>query len=153
MKTIESHQIQRRAGTHPLPPAPMRGDAPPGHEGCNLHPPMAGPPPGKATDDDREGGGSRSGQGVACEEEGKPGSSRGEEEAEDEESEEDAPEVGADGQPQPDRASSNKPRSKAPTATGDGQVGVDQPPVPPTDATDSVIQPSATPTGIADSSA
>ena len=40
------------------------------------------------------------------------------EEVKDEESEEDAPEVGADGQPQPDRASSNDPRSGASTAAG-----------------------------------
>ena len=65
-------------------------------------------------------------------------SNEGEEE-EEEESEEDAPEVRADSHPHPDRASSNDPRSKAPTAAGGGQVVTDQPPVPPTDATDSVI--------------
>ena len=42
------------------------------------------------------------------------------EETEDEDSEEDAPEVEGDGQPQPDRASSNNPRSGTPTtAEGD----------------------------------
>ncbi|XP_037426058.1 uncharacterized protein LOC119291406 [Triticum dicoccoides] len=80
-----------------------------------------------------------------------------EEEDEDEEEEEDIDidmsEAGADDQPHPDRASSNDPRSKAPAAAGGGQVVTDQSPVPPTDATDSVIQPSITQTGIADSSA
>ena len=73
------------------------------------------------------------------------------EEAEDEESEEDAPEVGADGQPQPDHASSNDPRSSAPTAAGGGQAETDQPSVPPTDTADSAIQPSTAPTCAADS--
>lgn len=82
MKTIESHQIRPRPGTHPQPPSPVQGDAPPGLEGLNSHPPKVAPPPGKATDDDGEGGGYRSGQGIICEEEGKPGSSRGEEQEE-----------------------------------------------------------------------
>lgn len=76
-----------------------------------------------------------------------------EEEEDEEESDVDLPEVGADGQPQPDRALSNEPRTKAPTVTGDGQAGIDQPPIPPTGATDPVIQPSAIPTAAADSSA
>lgn len=61
------------------------------------------------------------------------------------------PEVGADGQPQPDRASSNDPRSKEPTVVGGGQAVLDQPPVPPTGATDSAIQPCTVQTGAADS--
>ena len=62
-----------------------------------------------------------------------------EEEEEDEESDVDMPEVGADGQPQPDWASSNKPRTEVPPAAGGVQVGADPPPVPSTDATDSVL--------------
>jgi hypothetical protein len=44
---------------------------------------------------------------------------------EDEESEEGMPEVGADGQPQLDRASSNEPRTRAPTAAGGDQAETD----------------------------
>ena len=82
-----------------------------------------------------------------AEEEGSGGES-GEEHSEaeeDEESDVDMPEVGADGQPQPDRASSNEPRAEVPPATGGGQAGTDQPPVPPTDATDCVLQSFAAP--------
>ena len=64
---------------------------------------------------------------------------------EEEESDEDAPEDGADGQPQPDRASSNDPRLNALTAVGGGQAKTDQPPAPPTDAADSAVQPSTAP--------
>ena len=65
----------------------------------------------------------------------------------------DMPEVGADGQPQPDRASSNEPRTEVPPATGGVQVGADLPPVPPTDATDSVLQHSNAPPAVGDPSA
>ena len=54
-----------------------------------------------------------------------------------EEGEEEASEVGADGQPQLDRASSNKPRPGEPAATGGDQAGTDQPAAPPTGATES----------------
>ena len=67
-------------------------------------------------------------------------SDEGEEGEEEEESEDDLPEFGADGQPQPDWASSNEPRTKVPATTGDGQAGTDQPPIPPMDATDSDLQ-------------
>ena len=73
------------------------------------------------------------------------------EEVEDEESDEDAPEVGADSQPHPDRASSNDPRSSVPTTAGGDQAETDQPFAPPTGTVDSVVQPSAAPTGAADS--
>ncbi|XBI01764.1 hypothetical protein VPH35_130460 [Triticum aestivum] len=63
------------------------------------------------------------------------------------------PEVEADGQPQPDRASSNEPRIEVPPATGGVQVGVDLPPVPPTDATDFVLQHSNAPPAASDPSA
>nr|XP_020181309.1 eukaryotic translation initiation factor 5B-like [Aegilops tauschii subsp. strangulata] len=76
-----------------------------------------------------------------------------EEEEEEEESEDDMPEVGADGQPQPDQASSNDPRSKVATAAGSGQAETDQPLVPPTDVADSAIRPSAVPTGATESTA
>lgn len=76
-----------------------------------------------------------------------------EEEEEEDESDIDLPEVGADGQAQPDRASSNKPRTKEQAATGDGQAGTDQPPIPPTDATDSVLQSSIVPPFAGDPSA
>ena len=85
--------------------------------------------------------------------EGEDGKEEEEEEEEDEESNVDLPEVGADGQPQPDRASSNEPCTKVPTATEGVQVGADQPSVPPTDATDSVLQSSAAPSAAGDSSA
>ena len=62
-----------------------------------------------------------------------------EEEEEDEESDVDLPEVGADGQPQPNRASSNEPCTEVLPATRGIQVGAAQPPVPPTDAIDSVL--------------
>ena len=42
-----------------------------------------------------------------------------------EEGEEDAPEVRADGQPQPDHASNNEPHSSAPTAAGGDQAETD----------------------------
>ena len=64
-----------------------------------------------------------------------------EEEDEDEESGEDAPEVGADGQPQLDRASNHEPRSSVPTAAGGDQAETDQPSTPPTGTTDSANQP------------
>ena len=73
------------------------------------------------------------------------------EDAEDEDSEEDVPEVGADGQPQPDSASSNDPRSSGPTAAGGDQAETNQLFVPPTGAADSAVQPFATPTAAADS--
>ena len=63
------------------------------------------------------------------------------EDEEDEESGEDAPEVGADGQPQLDRASSNEPHSSAPTAAGGDQAETDRPSIPPTGTTDSANQP------------
>ena len=75
------------------------------------------------------------------------------EDPEDEESEEDAPEVGADSQPQPDHASSNDPCLSAPTAAGGGQAETDQPSAPPTGAADSAVQPSTAPTGTADPAA
>ena len=52
-------------------------------------------------------------------------SSGEEEDEEEEEGEEEVPEVGADGQPQLDRASSNEPRSGEPAATGGDQAGTD----------------------------
>ena len=72
------------------------------------------------------------------------------EEVEDEESEEDAPELGADSQPHHDRASSNDPRSSAPTAAGGDQAETDQPSSPPTGAADFAVQPYAPPTGATD---
>ena len=63
-----------------------------------------------------------------------------EEEEEEDESDVNMPDVGADGQPQPDRASSSEPCTKVPPATGGVQVGADPPPVPPTDAIDSVLR-------------
>ena len=60
---------------------------------------------------------------------------------EEEESEEEVPEVGVDGQPQLDRASSNEPRpSERTTAEGD-QAETDQPAAPPTGTTDSTVPP------------
>jgi len=56
---------------------------------------------------------------------------------EEEEGEEEAPEVGADDQPQLARASSNEPRPSEPAATEGDQAGTDQPAAPPTGATDS----------------
>ena len=56
---------------------------------------------------------------------------------EEEEGEEEAPEVGADGQPQLDCASSNEPHPSEPAATGGDQAETDQPAPPPTGATDS----------------
>ena len=61
------------------------------------------------------------------------------EEAEDEDSEEDAPEVGGDGQPQPDRASSNDPRSSAPTAAEGNQAETNQPSALAAGAANSVV--------------
>ena len=64
--------------------------------------------------------------------------SSSEEEGEaEEEGEEEAPEVGADGQPQLDRASSNEPCPTEPATTGGDQAETDQPAAPPTGATDS----------------
>ena len=63
------------------------------------------------------------------------------EDEEDEEGEEDVPEVGADGQPQLDRASNNEPHSSASTAAGGDQVEIDQPSTPPTGTTDSANRP------------
>ena len=64
--------------------------------------------------------------------------SSGKEEGEaEEEGEEEAPEVGADGQPQLDRASSNEPRPSEPAATEGDQAETDQPAAPPTGATNS----------------
>ena len=60
---------------------------------------------------------------------------------EDEENGEDAPEVGADGQPLLDRASNNEPCSSAPTAAGGDQAETDQPSTPPTGTTDSANPP------------
>ena len=45
-----------------------------------------------------------------------------------------APEDGADGQPQLDRASSNEPRATDPTATGGDQAETSQPAAPTPDA-------------------
>ena len=67
-------------------------------------------------------------------------SNEGEDEV-DKEGEEDAPEVGADGQPQLDRASNNELRSSAPTAAGGGQEETDQSSTPPTGTADSANQP------------
>ena len=63
------------------------------------------------------------------------------EDEEDEEGEEGVPEVGADGQPQLDRASNHEPRSSVPTAAGGDQAETDQPSTPPADACDSSNQP------------
>ena len=64
--------------------------------------------------------------------------SSGEEEGRaEEEGEGEAPEVGADGQPQLDRASNNEPRPTEPATTGGDQAETDQPAAPPTGAADS----------------
>ncbi|XP_044379182.1 uncharacterized protein [Triticum aestivum] len=64
--------------------------------------------------------------------------SSGEEEGEVEEGvEEEAPEVGADGQPQLDRASSNEPRPSEPAVARDDQAETDQPAAPATGTADS----------------
>ena len=63
------------------------------------------------------------------------------EDAEDEESKVDAPEVGADSQPQLDRAPSNEPRPNEPAATKGDQAETDQPAAPPTGTTDSTVPP------------
>ena len=68
-------------------------------------------------------------------------SSGEEEDEEEEEGEEEAPEVGADGQPQLDRASSNEPRPSEPAATEGDQAETDQPAAPPTGTTDSTVPP------------
>ena len=68
--------------------------------------------------------------------------SSGEEQDEkEEEGVEEAPEVGADVQPQLDRASSNEPHPGDPAATGGDQAETDQPAAPPTGATDSSAPP------------
>ena len=63
------------------------------------------------------------------------------EDEEDEEGGEDVPEVGADGQPQLDRTSNNKPRSSASTAAEGVQAETDQPASQPAGTTDSTIPP------------
>ena len=60
---------------------------------------------------------------------------------EDEESQEEAPEVGADGQPQLDHASSNEPCPSEPAAAEGDQAETDQPAAPPTGTTDSTVLP------------
>lgn len=55
------------------------------------------------------------------------GSSVEEEDEAEDEGEVEAPEDGADGQPQPDRASSNKPRATDPTAAGGDQAETSRP--------------------------
>ena len=69
-------------------------------------------------------------------------SSGEEEDEEEEEGEEEALEVGADGQPQLDRASSNEPRPSEPATTGGDQAETDQPAAPPTASSDP-LNPSA----------
>ena len=59
------------------------------------------------------------------------------EDEEEEEGEGEAPEVGADGQPQLDRASSNEPRPSELATTGGNQAETDQPAAPATGTTDS----------------
>nr|XP_045086379.1 glucosidase 2 subunit beta-like [Aegilops tauschii subsp. strangulata] len=63
------------------------------------------------------------------------------EDEEDEEGEEEAPEVGADDQPQFDRASSNEPRPSEPAAAEGDQAETDQPASQPAGTTDSTIPP------------
>ena len=60
---------------------------------------------------------------------------------EEEESEEEAPKVGADGQPQLDRASSNEPRPSEPAAAEGDQAETDRPAAPPSGTTDSTVLP------------
>lgn len=64
-----------------------------------------------------------------------------EEEEEEEEGEEEPPEVGVDGQPQLDRASSNEPCPSEPAATEGYQAETDQPAARPAGATDSTVPP------------
>ena len=61
------------------------------------------------------------------------GSSVEEEDEAEGEGEAEAPKDGADGQPQPDRASSNEPRATDPTATGGDQAETSRPTAPTTD--------------------
>ena len=69
--------------------------------------------------------------------------SSGEEEGgAEEEGEGEAPEVGADGQPQLDRASNNEPRPTEPATTGGDQAETAQPTAPPAGAADSAVPPS-----------
>ena len=69
--------------------------------------------------------------------------SSGEEEGgAEEEGEGEAPEVGADGQPQLDRASNNEPHPTEPTTTGGDQAETSQPATSPAGAADSAVPPS-----------
>ena len=63
------------------------------------------------------------------------------EEEEEEEGEDAVPDGGAAGQPQLDRASSNKARASAPPAAGDDQAETRQPATPPAGAAVSTDQP------------
>ena len=71
------------------------------------------------------------------------------EEEEEEDSEDVVPDVGAAGQPQPDRASSNVARASAPPATGDDQAETRQPATPPADTAVSIGLPDALGTPLA----
>ena len=62
---------------------------------------------------------------------------------EEEEGEDAAPDGGAAGQPQPDRASSNEAHANAPPATGDDQAETRQPATPPADTVVSTNLPDA----------
>ena len=62
------------------------------------------------------------------------GSSVEEEDEAEDEGEAEAPEDGADGQPQPDRASSNEPRATDPTVVGGDQAETCRPTAPTPDA-------------------
>ena len=66
-------------------------------------------------------------------------------EEEEEEGEDAAPDGGAAGQPQLDRASINKARAGAPPAAGDDQVETRQPATPPAGAAVSTDQPGSPP--------
>ena len=64
-------------------------------------------------------------------------------EGEDEDDEDGAPEVGADGQPQLDRASSNEPRASTLTVVEGNQAETREPTTPPVGAPDSTNQPNS----------
>ena len=66
------------------------------------------------------------------------------EEEEEEEGEDAVPDGGAAGQPQLDRASSNKARAGAPPAAGDNQAETRQPAAPPAGGAVSTDQPGST---------
>ena len=70
-----------------------------------------------------------------------PSSHEGDEDEEEEEGEEEAPEIGADDQPQLDHTSNNEPRPSEPAAAEGDQAETGQPAAPPTCTTDSTVLP------------